>query len=116
MEELRKDLRKLLNCSSVWQMSFNIEKCKVMHMGTKNSEVKYEIGGRELVEVTEEKELGVVVCKDLKATKQCASAAKKRYQVSGMISLAIMLKNKSIILKLYKSLVRLHLEYSIQAW
>ena len=32
VNKLRADLQALLNCSEKWQMKFNTEKCKVMHI------------------------------------------------------------------------------------
>ena len=51
-----------------------------------------------------------------KVAKQCLVASKKGNQVLGMISRSFVSRNKNIIKKLYKSLVRPHLEYCIQAW
>ena len=48
--------------------------------------------------------------------KQCLKAAKKGNQILGMIRRTFSCKEKSIILKFYKSLVRPHLDYCIQAW
>jgi ribonuclease P/MRP protein subunit RPP40 len=102
--------------SNKWQMSFNIEKCKVMHLGYNNGEAKYFMGGRELAVVKEEKDLGVIISQDLKVSKQCAIAAKKGYQMLGLIYRTFISKKKAIIIKLYKALVRPHLDYCVQAW
>ena len=48
--------------------------------------------------------------------KQCAKAASKGNQILGLIKRTFISKKKNIILNLYKSLVRPHLEYCIQAW
>ena len=55
------DLRllKLIEWSEEWQMLFSIEKCKVMHFGFNNAKEKYEMDGKESVDVGEEKELGL---------------------------------------------------------
>ena len=34
--KLQEDLNKLFNWSQDWQMKFNVDKCKVMHLGRKN--------------------------------------------------------------------------------
>ena len=41
-------------------MLFNVDKCKVMHIGLNNNKAKYEMNGKCLEEVTEERDLGVV--------------------------------------------------------
>ena len=45
INKLREDLQVLCNWSDMWQMKFNIEKCKVMHIGAKNLEEEYFMEG-----------------------------------------------------------------------
>ena len=116
IEQLQKDLDKLLDWSQKWQMSFNKDKCKVMHIGYGNKLVEYVMDGSILQAVEEEKDLGVIVNRELKVAKQCAAATKKGYQTLGLISRTFTNKGKSLIIRLYKSLVRPHLDYCIQAW
>ena len=66
--------------------------------------------------IEEEKDLGVIINKTFKVSSQCATAAKKSNQVFGMITRTFICRNKVLMMKLYKALVRPHLEYSIQAW
>jgi hypothetical protein len=47
---------------------------------------------------------------------QCIKAANKGNQILGLISRTIVCKQKIVILNLYKSLVRPHIEYCIQGW
>ena len=63
----------------------------------------------------EEKNLGIIVYQNMKVSKQCGQAAKKGYQVLGMISRTFKNKSKFIMTKLYKALVRPNLDYCIQA-
>jgi len=116
INKLKQDLSILYKWSVDWQMLFNVEKCKVMHIGLRNQNTKYQMGGKELSEVTEERDLGVIVSKDLKVGNQCAKAASKGNQILGMISRTFECKNKEIMLHLYKSLVRPHLDYCSQSW
>ena len=39
-------------------MKFNVEKCKVMHIGRNNPEYKYSMGGLGLAVVDKEKDVG----------------------------------------------------------
>ena len=52
----------------------------------------------------------------MKCSEQCRIAASKCNQVLGMIRRNITYKEKSLIVPLYKAIVRPHLEYCIQAW
>ena len=56
---LQKDLDRLGDWSVRNKMTFNVSKCKVMHIGKKNIKYKYKIMGQELLETTEEKDFGV---------------------------------------------------------
>ena len=53
---------------------------------------------------------------NMKVSEQCRIAASKGNQVLGMIRRNITYKEKSLIIPLYKAIVRPHLEYCIQAW
>ena len=87
-----------------------------MHIGTKNKYAKYVIDTKEIGRVMEEKDLGVIIDKSFKVGKQCAKASKKGNQILGMISRSFSCKNQRVMLQLYKSLVRPHLNYCIQVW
>jgi len=95
-----------------WLMLFNIDKCKVMHLGLNNVKAKYEINGKYLEEVIEERDLGVIIQSELKCSKQCLKAVSTANKVLGMIKKTFSIRDKEVILQLYKSLVRPHLEYS----
>jgi hypothetical protein len=116
VEKLRLDLVNLSIWSHDWLMSFNVEKCKVMHLGKQNRRAVYSIDGTVLNDVKEECDLGVIVQDDLKVSKQCLKAVTTANKILGMISRTFVYKSSAVILQLYKSLVRPHLEYCVQAW
>jgi len=113
---LREDLARLFRWAEDWQMLFNIDKCAVMHMGRKNKSFKYEMGNKELRTTEEEKDLGVIVHHSTKSSRQCTVAATKANRILGFIRRTVVSREKSIILNLYKTLVRPHLEYCVQVW
>src|SRR5438552_17430271 len=108
---MRQDLKELFKWSEDWLMMFNTEKCKVGHYGRDNSKFNYELGGGCLTVSEAERDLGVIIDSDLKVSKQCAKAAATANCVLGMISRTISSSSRDIIVNLYKSLVRPHLEY-----
>ena len=116
VKQLRQDLVDLYRWSNDCLMLFNTDKCKVMNLGNKNPCVKYELGGRELESILEEKDLGVLITKDLKVNAQCLRSTKTANRVLGMIRRTFSCKDEQTIIQLYKSLVRPHLEYCVQAW
>jgi len=99
-----------------WQMQFNVNKCKVMHVGNKNPRFSYSISINELQAIETEKDLGVMISSDLKCSQQCIYAYKKAIRVMGMIKRTISYKEPKIMLSLHKSLVRPHVEYCSSAW
>ena len=71
---MQRDVDKLLQWSEVRQMQFNVSKCKVMHIGKQKVEHEYNMKGQKLETVTEEKDLGILVTRDMKVAKQCTKA------------------------------------------
>ena len=113
---LQDDIDKLVKWSEKWQMLFNFGKCKCLHTGPGNTGMNYEMGGTILTKTVKEKDLGVTMNCIMKVSEQCRIAASKGNQVLGMIQRNITYKEKSLIVPLYKAIVRPHLEYCIQAW
>ena len=84
IDNMRSDLCNLFSWSVEWQMLFNIEKCKVMHLGFNNPCIDYIMNGKSLKSVTEEKDLGVIVSEDFKWEKQCSHVVSKANKALGM--------------------------------
>ena len=95
-------------------MLFNIDKCKTLHIGSGNLNELYNMEGRPLEAVYEERDLGIMITKDLKCSKQCFNSSKAANKILEMIKRTFTYKSEEIILQLYKSLVRPRLEYCIQ--
>ena len=97
-------------------MFFNASKCRVMHVGRGNECYDYFMGDT-LVEATrEEKDLGVYINNNLSPSSHVAKVVEKANRVLGMIKRTYVNRSMENILSLYKSLVRPHLEYCVQAW
>jgi len=79
------DLANLAAWSNDWQMLFNVEKCKVMHMCYNNTCSEYFLNGTKLESVSEEKDLRVFISDDLKWDKQCSQAVAKANRVLGLL-------------------------------
>ena len=119
-EEDQKVVQKDLNMLEDWtgdsKMKFNVQKCKVMHLGARNRIFNYFLGGQQLMTVDEERDLGVVLSSSLKCSAQCSSVYRKAGQILGMMGRVICYRSRDVLLRLYKALVRPHLEYCVQAW
>ena len=113
---LQNDLDKIHEWSETWQMKFNLDKCKVLHLGYNNNKTNYNLGNQQLENTDSEKDLGVYVDSSGKFSEQCNQAVKAASSTLGIIRRHITCKSKDIVLKLYKALVRPKLEYCVQAW
>ena len=85
----------------------------LMHIGRHNPNHKYQIGGVEMTETREEKDLGVWIGSDLKPVAQCERAAKAANAALGLITRCFHYRTKSVLLPLYKTFVRPKLEYAM---
>jgi len=115
-ERLQQDLHKLTSWSTEWQMLFNVSKCKFMHIGKTSVQYSYSMNNKQLELVKEERDLGVLITSDLKVSQQCQGACNKALRMLGLIHRTIEFKHPDILLRLYKSLVRPHVEYCVVAW
>ena len=74
------------------------------------------MGNTILDKSVKEKDLGVTISADMTVSEQCGLAAAKDNQILGLIRRNITYMEKTLIIPLYKAIVRPHLEYCIQAW
>jgi len=103
---LQHDLRILTEWSHDWQMAFNVDKCKVMHVGRTNIHSKFYMNQAELDDTAEEKDLGVIITDNLMVAKHCAYAYSKANRTLGMVKRTVISRDIHILLNLYKTLVR----------
>ena len=98
-EVMQSDINALQKWAEDWQMEFNSDKCKVMHIGKKNPHFSYTMGGfapaGTILAKTEcEKDLGILVHSSLKPSAQCAAAAKKANSVLGQMARSFSYRDK----------------------
>ncbi len=94
-------------------MPFHINKCHILQVGTRNKKFQYEMNGTILKSVQFVKDLGITIALSLKFSQQCKDAAGKANRMLGFINRNFSFKNKDVILPLYTSLVRPHLDYAV---
>ena len=72
--------------------------------------------GNQISPVSLQRDLGILFSSDLRWDKQVNESCKKASKVLGMIARNFTYKTRNIILPLYKTLIRPHLEYGVQFW
>ena len=117
---LQEDLNKLQLWSDIWQLRFNAEKCKVMHIGRNNDKRKYCMNSNgsqiTLETISLEKDLGVNIDEELKFSKHISIQVGKANKLLGLLRRGFMLLDKISLPSLYKSIIRPHLEYANVVW
>ena len=94
-------------------MNFNVDKCYVMHIRHNNMQGNYNMSNQQLRTTDEQRDLGIIITKDLKWQKQAEKSFATANRVLGFISRNFRSKTKELILPLYKSLVCAHLEHAV---
>lgn len=56
-----------------WQMKFNVDKCKMMHLGKNNPDCAYTLMGSTLAVTTQERDRGVIAGSLLKTAATCSA-------------------------------------------
>jgi len=109
--------------SNTWQLKFNADKCKLMHIGHSCGTKYYMEEGstrkeleKELELVQEERDLGVTITADLKSSSQCTKSGATARRVIVMVRRNFRHLDIADFRLIYKTHIRPHLEFCIQAW
>ena len=113
---LQRDLDALKRWSETWQLHFNDNKCKVLHLGNQNPQYTYHMGENSLETTSLEKDLGIHMDEDLKFHHHVRLSVNKANKILGLIRRTFSNLDEKSLPLLYKSLVRPHLEYGNIIW
>ncbi|CAM4491321.1 unnamed protein product [Caretta caretta] len=111
-DSIQRALDKLEDWAKRNLMRFNKDNCR----GRKNPMHRYRVRTEWLGSSSAEKDLGVTVDEKLDMSQQCALVAKKANGILGCIRRGIASRSRDVIVPLYLTLVRPHLEYCVQFW
>lgn len=118
---LQESLNNLVKWTEDWLLRFNGQKCHVVHLGKNNPNHDYTIedsaGVIHNLSVSEaEKDLGVYIDPLLDFDKHVNEVVKKASKISGLVSRVIKNKSDTIMVLLFKALIRPILEYANCVW
>uniref|UniRef100_A0A4W3H3U0 Reverse transcriptase domain-containing protein n=1 Tax=Callorhinchus milii TaxID=7868 RepID=A0A4W3H3U0_CALMI len=115
-KRLQQDIDRLGEWASRWQMEFNVSKCEIIHLSSKNKRTDYFLEGEKSDSVSIQRDLGVLVHQSQKVSLQVQQATKKANGMLAFISKGLEYKSREVLLQLYRALVRPHLEYCVHVW
>ena len=116
ISSLQKDIDSLIQWSKFWQLPFNEDKCKCIHLGRDKYSHTYHMNEHQLENVKEEKDLGVIMDHKLKFHTHTSAAIKKANKILGLIRHSFTTLDETTLPLLYMSMVRPHLEYGNVIW
>lgn len=116
---LQEDLDRVHQWTLDWELPLNVGKCQ--HLVLRGSVAPpRRLGDAEnnqlVRQVDEVRDLGVLITADLKPTSQCLAAARRAYGALHQLRRTVASRKPEVLLPLYKTHVRPHLEYAVQAW
>ena len=106
----------ILIWSQLWQINLSTSKFIVLHLGSKNPDLEYNIDGVILESTTKCKDLGVLVTSDCKFSSHIQNISKIGYLKSRLILSIFQSKNTELLLRAYKAYIRPVLEYCSVVW
>ena len=116
-ELLQSDINNMFEWSNKWLLRFHPDKCKVMRIGAKEEDAyKYSLDDKILSYTEEEKDLGVTIDNKLKFETHIANKVNTANKVMGIIRRSFTHLDKTTFIRLFKALVRPHLEYANPVW
>jgi hypothetical protein len=118
--EDRDKFQQALDClcdwADKWGMSFNLGKCKTMHVGVNNPGYGYYMRGTTLGTTQAERDIGVTITRNLTPSAHCSKAAGRAMAVLSQFKWNFHYRNRHTFVKLYTQYVRPHLKFTAPAW
>jgi hypothetical protein len=116
---LQRDLDKLADWETKWQMEFHPEKCQVLQITrnrTRRINSSYVLHGHTLEIVDAAKYLGVTITSDLSWNRHIQNTCKKASNTLNFLKRNVRISCPRLKELAYKTLVRPHLEYAATVW
>lgn len=116
VNDLHSDLRSIENWCSMWKLSLNSDKCNVLHLGSNNPNNSYVLNNILIKSVNQQKDLGIIITKDLKWESHIANVVKKTNSLIFLVKKSFPRLSLHHFLKIYKAYIRPRLEFCSSVW
>ena len=116
-DTLQNDITTMVKWADTWQLEFHPDKCVSMSINYKGEQPRiYKMKETTMKQVHQEKDIGVIVDDQLKFEKHIYEKINKANSMMGLIRRSFIHMDEDIFKKLFKALVRPHLEYANSIW
>ena len=115
-ETLQKNLNKIFNWASAWQLKLNANKTKHLRIGKKRLDFVYQMDGKEIETVDSICDIGVNIQSNLRFTNHCNSLVRKAHFVMRNLFNTFKCHDIKFYVSLYCTYVRPILESSSPIW
>ena len=118
-EKLQEDINAVVDWSNNSLLKFNPDKCTSMRIVRSNAKaIIYAMGPDKhpLRKYTKEKDIGVIIDHNIPFATHIQAKINKANSIMEVIRITYIYINEEAFLRLYKSLVRPHIEYAHQVW
>ena len=110
------DIDALSAWSDLWDLKFNVAKCCILHFGRSNAKATYKMNNLVLKRKYQERDLGILFSTNFKFDDHIHLITKKANRQLGIIAKVFSSRTPQIIVPLFKTFVRPHLEYNSIIW
>ena len=116
-DRMQDDINSMVSWVQRMNVELNQEKVHILQIGRTNSKRKYTLGegGPEIVAVEQEKDLGVLISRDLKPDKMVSKQAQKAHVKLSQFNSTFIYRGKTWM-KLYNMYVKPSMMFSCEAW
>jgi hypothetical protein len=115
-QAIQEDLDRLSTWENMWLLKFNLDKCKVLHIGKNNPLNKYNFLGSNLCNCSTEKDLGVTFNEKGNFHDHIYTSISKAKSSLAWLLRSILSREPYEMKTAYRCLVRHNLEYCCQVW
>lgn len=113
---MQRDINSLYQWTRENGMEFNDKKCAVLHMGRKNEMFDYTMGGSDLLSSESEKDLGVLVQRNLKFVQHVRKVAQTCHSIISQVNRSFAIKDVGVMMNIYSTYILPHLDFASPVW